>query len=103
MTKLKTLDAMVRDCLLVDEQSRNDDIRLTQIVWWRFYRQSIVKVGSQHYVAMKDLHGLPREDNIKRVRAKIQNVERKFLPTDPLVAKKRGWKRAEWEHYLGYN
>ena len=88
--------------LATDTDSRNSDIRLTQAIWWHWHRDSIREVDGQYYINIKDLFNLPREDNIKRIRAKIQNVEHKYLPTDPEVAKKRGWEEEEWKGYLGY-
>lgn len=102
MTNIKTLDGKVRATLEADPKSRNDDIRLTQMVWWRYYRDDLKMIGDSAYVNVASLHKLPREDNIKRVRAKIQNVEHKFLPTDPAVAIKRGWNEETWRSYLGY-
>lgn len=100
--EIKTLEAKVRKVLAEDEKSRNSDIRLTQMIWWRFYQPKMRQFEGKTYVGITDLFELPREDNIKRVRARIQNVEKKFLPTNPEVAKKRGWKIEEWREYLGY-
>ena len=55
------------------------------------------------YIYLKDLFELPREDNIKRVRAKIQNEEHKFLPTDFKIMKKRKSASKTWREYLGYD
>lgn len=85
-----------------DEKSRNSDIRLTQMLWWHFYRKYMHQVDGKIMVAVTDLFELPREDNIKRIRAKIQNEEHMFLPTNPDVARKRGWQEDEWRSFLGY-
>lgn len=100
MSKIKDLDKKVRYCLEKDEASRNSDIRLTQVIWWTYYRDSLKEIDTVFYVSLGKLFDLPREDNIKRIRAKIQNEERLFLPTDPAVAKKRGWLEDEWRMYL---
>lgn len=102
MAKLKTLEHKVLATLASDKQSRNSDIRLTQAIWWRYYREHLTVVDNKWYVKLESMYELPREDNIKRVRARIQNVDRKYLPTDIEVAKKRGWKEQEWREYLGY-
>lgn len=101
MSKIKDLDKKVRYCLDKDEASRNSDIRLTQVIWWTFYRESLKEIDGVYFVSLGKLFDLPREDNIKRIRAKIQNEERKYLPTDPKIAKKRGWNEDEWRSYLG--
>lgn len=100
MSKIKDLDNKIRAVLKDDEKSRNSDIRLTQMIWWRYYQHKIKMIDDKPYVNMLDLFDLPREDNIKRIRAKIQNEEKLYLPTDPAVAKKRGWLEDEWRMYL---
>lgn len=52
---------------------------------------------------MRRLLDLPREDNVKRVRAKIQNEEHKYLPTNPDVLIKRGILEEYWQDALGYS
>ena len=101
MSKIKDLDRKVRYCLSKDEASRNSDIRLTQVIWWTYYRDSLKEIDNVFYVSLGKLFDLPREDNIKRIRAKIQNEEKLYLPTDPKVAKKRGWLEDDWRTYLG--
>jgi hypothetical protein len=101
MSKIKDLDKKVRAVLADDEKSRNSDIRLTQMIWWRYYQHNIKMIDDKPYVNMLDLFDLPREDNIKRIRAKIQNEEKLYLPTIPAIAKKRGWQEDEWRMYLG--
>lgn len=101
--KIKDLDKKVRYCLEIDEKSRNSDIRLTQVLWWTYYRDELKEIDTVYYVKLGSLFDLPREDNIKRIRAKIQNEEKLFLPTDPAIAKKRGWQEDEWRRHLGYS
>lgn len=89
--------------MATDEKSRNSDIRLTQMIWWNYYKGSLLQhTDGKIYVNMADLYNLPREDNIKRIRAKIQNDLKEFLPTDPAIARKRGWQEDEWRKFLGY-
>lgn len=101
---MKTLDAKVRFCLEKYPDTRNSDITLTIEIWKNFYAESVITARNGKLgLYIDDLFKLPREDNVKRIRAKIQNVEKKFLPTNPEVAKKRGWKINEWREYLGYS
>lgn len=106
MSRQQTLDKQVRAILQNHEPSRNSDITLMIQLWIRFYPSLVKKIttlgSTQLYVRLTDLRELPREDNIKRVRAKIQNVEKKYVPTNPEVAKKRGWEIEAWRNYLGY-
>ena len=97
---IKDLDRKVRAVLAEDEKSRNSDIRLTQMIWWRYYRDYLMENNGKFYVDITMLYDLPRQDNVKRIRAKIQNEERMFLPTSEKVAKKRGWNEQEWRSYL---
>jgi hypothetical protein len=102
-TKKGQLERQIVAVLKGDEQSRNSDIRLTQMIWYTFYRSHLKEVDGEYYVRMKSMYDIPREDNIKRIRAKIQNVEHRYVPTDPKVALKRGFDNVtEWREYLGY-
>lgn len=101
MSKL-TMEQKVRTVLAKDEGSRNDDIRLTQVVWYTYHRPLIHMVNGEPYVSLQNMSKLPREDGIKRVRAHIQNDLHEFVPTDKKVAEKRGMNEVEWRNYLGY-
>ncbi len=87
-------------------ESRNSDIRLTIELWKHYYPNYII--ANQTYgqdnplIAIKDLFELPREDNIKRIRATIQNVDREFLPTDINIFIERARQSDEWRKFLGY-
>lgn len=99
----KTLKKKVLYCLENDKQSRNSDIRLTVYLWATFHKEAwVVDERGNRGVNVKKLFDLPREDNIKRARAEIQNVEGKFPPTSWEVAKKRKWLEVEWQKALGY-
>ena len=80
-------------------EARNSDIALTILIWQRWYNVSDKSDGVIH---LHRLFDLPREDNIKRIRAIIQNVEHKFYPTKWEIAKKRNIERERWEQGLGY-
>lgn len=96
------LEKQIREILAKDERSRNSDIRLTHCLWITFYRKHFKMIDGHWHVDIQAMYELPREDNIKRIRAKIQNDLHEFLPTDPEVARKRGWEIDEWRAYLGY-
>ena len=61
-------------------ESRNSDITLTTEIWKYYFPKSLVDTNFGEAVLIRDLFDLPREDNVKRVRAKIQNEERRYLP-----------------------
>ena len=98
----KALKTMVEECLRNIPETRNSDITLMIAVWKRYYPQRIRKGASgEEGVWLRDLIDLPREDNIKRVRATF-NADGKYYPTDWKVAKARGIKEDAWRVELGY-
>lgn len=101
--KVKLRD-MVEDRLEKIEETRNSDIKLTIAIWQKYYPDYVLDTsqGEKSGIFLDALFILPREDNVKRIRAKIQNEEHKFLPTDPEVRKKRKISEEEWYDYLGY-
>lgn len=103
MINIKRLNEKVEYCLEYYPETRNSDIELTTRIWKEFHKSYLFDLGSKElYVKVKDLFELPREDNIKRVRAKIQNDDKKWLPTDWKIAKKRGILEGEWRQAMGY-
>lgn len=105
---LKNLTGQVEYILSTNEEARNSDIALTIFVWKRFYSGKIGGWDAQDgfnlegTVALKDLFDLPREDNIKRVRAVFQNSKMQYLPTDQKIAEARGINEETWRKHLGY-
>lgn len=101
--EIKKLKDKIEYILREYPKTRNSDIRLTIELWKRFHRSSLVqnKNGSI-FVPLENLFELPREDNIKRVRAKTQNVDLKYLPTNWEIAKKRGIQENVWRKAMGY-
>ena len=55
-------------------KTRNSDTTLTIEIWKRFYPQFIKKGANGNLgVWLEDLYKLPDQDDVKRLRAKIQN------------------------------
>lgn len=78
--------------------TRNDDVLLTTEIWKEFYGEMIYDLKTDSpFILLSDLWNLPREDHIKRIRAKIQNDEKRFLPTSWEVAKKQQINQWVWE------
>jgi len=100
---IKKLKDKVEYCLRNFEDTRNDDILLTIKIWETFHPSALKQdaVGNR-VVYLNKLFDLPREDNVKRIRAKFQNEERKYLPTKAEVRRKRGINEDSWRAYLGY-
>ena len=90
--------------LKFDQKTRNDDIDLTLAIWRRWYGTYIKTstVDGREYVALEDVPKLPREDHVKRIRARIQNVECRYLPTSLQVFIDRAKASKEWKQRLGY-
>jgi hypothetical protein len=98
------LKEQVLYCLENYPDSRNSDIKLTNYIWVKFYNQYLTLDSSNNYtVKLIDLYHLPKEDNVKRYRAKIQNEKKLFLPTDPEILKKRQVMEEKWRKEIGYN
>lgn len=107
--EIKTLKGQVKYCLEEYPETRNSDITLTIAIWKVFFPQHLFKVdglretdGVQQAILLKNLFELPREDNIKRVRAHFQNDKKILLPTVWEVAKGRGIAEDEWRVAMGY-
>jgi hypothetical protein len=83
-------------------EARNSDIALTVLIWQRWYLGEKER-DDYGKVFLARLFDLPREDNVKRIRAVYQNTEHKYLPTDPSILIKRGIEEAYWFDALGYN
>lgn len=106
MGNRKNLYKKVITCLRDYPETRNSDIELTRRIWLVYYRAYLRwfadPLDNEALVPLKYLNELPREDNIKRIRAAIQNDEKKFIPTNWKVAQKRKWEEIEWRKALGY-
>lgn len=100
---MRKLKSKIEYCLQKYQDTRNSDIKLTSAIWIEFYGQYISKDSKGRLiVALIDLYKIPREDNVKRIRAKIQNEEGKYLPTSEEVLKQRGLNEYKWRKELGY-
>lgn len=98
--KLKTLKKEVEYCLEKYEKARNSDIYLTNAVWIHFYKDFLRMYDNDWCLPLKYNGYVASRDDIKRIRAKIQNDEKRFLPTNWEVAKKRKWKEQEYYEYF---
>jgi hypothetical protein len=78
--EINKVSSIVEELLRKDERCRNDDKWLTYLVMRRF---------TKIFIPFEDFNKLPAFETVKRTRAKIQNVDKKYLPTDPEVIKKR--------------
>jgi len=108
MVNIRTLKGQIKYCLEEFPDTRESDIRLMIKIWQLFYEEYIYQRKTEstgevyNYVKLNSLFYLPREDNIKRVRAKF-NSKGLFLPKNPEVLKKRKLLQEEWRGAMGYN
>lgn len=102
--RIQNVAEMVEAVLCTVPESRNSDITLT-IEVWKSYCSDVLMYHpetNEPYVSLARLFDLPREDHIKRIRAKIQNVERRYLPTKVEILIERAKLSDEWKQFLGY-
>lgn len=97
------IETQVLYCLDKYENARNSDAYLTNAVWVHFYKEFLVQVNGEWMLPLKNNGSVASRDDIKRWRARIQNEEKKFVPTNKKVALQRKWKEEEWREALGYN
>lgn len=100
----RTLIEEVEFILATMPESRNSDITLMIELWKHYYKDLLLyhPRTSEPYIKLSNLFEMPREDNIKRIRAKIQNEERRYLPTNEEVFNERARLSTEWRQFLGY-
>lgn len=93
---VSTLKKQVERVLREESDTRNSDITLTIRMWQRFY-------GVNESIQLSELYDLPREDNIKRIRAKFCEEKKSWAyPSSREIAKRRGIKEDEWRVMMGY-
>lgn len=100
--RIKGLKKMVESTLEKLPSTRDSDVRLCIAIWERYFGEYVItgSLSGEKAVRLNDLYRLPREDNIKRLRAHIQNVQGKWLPTTWEVARKRNINQQEWNSYI---
>lgn len=110
MTRITQLKKKIEFILENHKEARDSDAWLTAKLWAVYYPQNIYKrpkVEGGDPVQMVTLgdivHVLPREDAVKRIRAKIQNFEGRYLPTSWAVAKKRKIAEEAWREWSVMN
>lgn len=84
--EFNTVSSIVLNLMQTDERCRNDDK-------WLTYR--VMRHFTKIYIPFEDFKKLPAFETIKRVRAKIQNIDKILLPTDIKVIERRKKRRKE--------
>lgn len=97
-----TLTQQIEDILQNNPQTRNSDITLMIELWKRHYQHKVVTTqNGRQGVCFESFYSLPREDTIKRIRARF-NAKFMYLPTEVEVAKARGILEDRWREFMGY-
>lgn len=91
-----SLKTQVLAGLQASEDNRNSDITLMLWIWKNYYG-----VTEDNFTFSK-LYELPTQENIKRYRARIQNEEGKYQPTNQSVRRQRTKLASKWKIDLGY-
>lgn len=90
MAELKTYKQKVFSVMEEHEEARNNDGTLLAYFIDRFFPQLVIPdADGEKAIKLRNLKNLPPLENIRRVRAIIQNVDGKLLPTKPEVIKAR--------------
>jgi len=90
-----TIQDKIEFCLRKYPNTSNSDIRLTASVWYEFHNSSLSQQDGELAVKLSEMYKLPREDQIKRYRAKF-NAQGKYMPTDQKVFKQRKLNEKYW-------
>lgn len=81
MKELDTIKQMVEEILAKDIRARNNDLWLTICIW---KKQKI-----NCFIPYDKLNIMISPETVRRTRQIIQNVEKRYLPTDPVILKRR--------------
>ena len=90
------LKNQVKDILIRFPETRNSDIALTIKIWTSYY-------STGDSIPVAKLYHLPREDNVKRIRAKYCELGCVWAyPTEEKIAKARKINSDKWRSALWY-
>lgn len=100
MGRQKTLEKLILQTLENYPSTRNDDIDL-QLQLIQDYSSGIciVNILEERFIALSALREF-REDTIKRIRAKVQNADNRFLPSNEDVRRRRNISEEAYTRYL---
>ncbi len=114
--KFQNLKNEIYYCLQHFPETRNSDIELTIKIWKKFYSKylfvrptSTTQTNPTYWIDLESLWSIPSQDDIKRLRAKIQNpnpttnYQGMYPPTCWEVAKKRHWNEQQWHWRMKTN
>lgn len=85
-TEFATQKKIIEGILEKSERARNDDKWLTYL---------LLRHYTKVFIPFEDFKKIPAFANAQKIRQRIQNKEKRFLPTDPKVRQKRGVRNSE--------
>ena len=94
--KIRLVKKIVENALNESIRARNDDKHLTFLVL-QYYLYHKNKPGTVT-ITLENLPDLPAFETVTRIRAQIQNVEKRFLPTNAAVKKRRKMRQSYFQH-----
>jgi len=97
MEKIKYLEEKILWALDKYPETRNDDVLLTLRIIENYAPYLVKYFENKPFIALEGMNWC-REDHVKRIRAKIQNEQGLFPPTDEVVKKRRGYQQT-WRNY----
>ena len=99
LSRLKKVKQRVEALLAKYPYTRNDDVYLILLYWWIYHPE--FRKYLKRFIPPDVAKKLTPPESIRRARAYIQNVEHKYLPTDPKVRRKRRQKEETWREAFG--
>jgi len=104
ISDIKTLKQQIEYVLENQPETRNSDKLLTISIWRIFHKDLLCHVDRVgETVPIYNILDLPSESSVTRIRAMVQNRDKRFLPTDIDIAIERGWRESDWKIAMGYH
>jgi hypothetical protein len=94
-SEMSTIGARVTEILKRFPSTRNSDAELYARYYERYYGKAIILMSVKEFFRLLRTKEIDDPDNIRRMRAKVQNKQVLYLPTDPDVRKIRLKNRAD--------
>jgi hypothetical protein len=98
--KLSKTKIQILEVLEAFPETRNCDILLLTTIWKMYHKNYLNYDMSGYSLPLSNLSKIPSGSDVVRLRAKIQNSLRKFLPTNERVAKQRKWNMEIWRELM---
>lgn len=107
--RIKQLKRVIDEILATYPATRNSDQILHVMFLWCYFPDYVKKIEGHYYTMSPLPPDIATESQVGRIRRKIQNpndkksYKGKYPPTDPKVARERGWREMQWRSAMGAN